>query len=190
MSRLIASILLSILLFPLAALLYLITFFVLVEVRWSFGRYRDSVGCVIAGLLTSAFIAWCWINLWRKTVNWTPARVARTRYAALAAVAVGVVAGIATGTLENDFGYFIGSVTPPLLWLVATVLVWRETDEERSARLRLQNRRGDQPAVPCPTCGYDMTGLRGTRCPECGCEFTVDEIVAALPGRAAAELER
>jgi hypothetical protein len=189
MSRLIASILLSILLFPLGAVLYLVVFVVCMEARW-FGRYNDELGLVVAGLVTSALAAWYWVAVWRKAVNWTPARVASTRTAAAVAVGIGVMAGMATGALEREFGYFIGSITPALLWLVATVLVWRETDEERSARLRLQNRRGDQPAVPCPTCGYDMTGLRGTRCPECGCEFTVDEIVAALPGRAAAELER
>jgi hypothetical protein len=189
MSRLIASILLSVLLFPLAAVLYLVAFFVSVESRW-FSRSHDEMGFLVAGGVTSALMGWYWVAVWRKTVNWTPARVARTRNAAAAAVAAGLVAGLATGTLERDFGYFIASITPPLLWLVATVLVWRETDEERRARLRLQNRRGDQPAVPCPTCGYDMTGLKGTRCPECGCEFTVDEILASQPGRAAVELER
>jgi hypothetical protein len=187
MSRLIASILLSILLFPLAAVLYLVTFIVLVE-TWI--RRGDELGCLLAGVVTSTLVGWYWIAVWRKTVNWTKTRVARTFGASAAAVGAGAVAGLATGTLDQGFGYFIGSITPPLLWLVATVLVWRETDEERSARLRLQGRRGDGPAVPCPTCGYDMTGLRGTRCPECGCEFTVNEILAGQPGRAAVELER
>jgi hypothetical protein len=189
MSRLIASILLSVLLFPLGGLLYVVVFFVAIESRW-ISRHDEDLGFLIAGIVTAAFVAWYWIAVWRRTVNWTPARVARTRNAAAAAVGIGVVAGAATGTLDRGFGFFMATVTAPLLWLVATVLVWRETDEERSARLRLQDRRGDQPAVPCPTCGYDLTGLNGTRCPECGCEFTVDEIFAALPGRAAAELER
>jgi hypothetical protein len=35
-----------------------------------------------------------------------------------------------------------------------------------------------------------MTGLKSTRCPECGSEFTLDELLAAQPGRAAVELER
>jgi len=189
MSRLIASILLSVLLFPLAGILYLITFFVCVEMRW-FARYRDDAGFLVAGLITAPFVAWYWIAVWRKTVNWTPARASRTRTAAALAIGVALPVGALTGMLERDFGFFIATVLAPLLWLMATVLVWRETNAERSARLRRQNRRGDGPAVPCPTCGYDMTGLKGTRCPECGCEFTVDEILASQPGRAAVELER
>ena len=39
-------------------------------------------------------------------------------------------------------------------------------------------------------CAYDMTGLKGTRCPECGSEFTLDELLASQPGKAAVELER
>ena len=189
MSRLIASILLSILLFPLGAILYLIIFFVAVEMRW-FAPRREELSFLAAGVITSAFVGWYWVWIWRKTVNWNPARVASTRKLAAAAIVAGAIAGAAIGILSAEFGYFIASVLPPLLWMLATVLVWQETDEERRARLRLQNRRGDQPAVPCPTCGYDLTGLKGTRCPECGCEFTVDEILASQPSRAAMELER
>ena len=191
MSRLIASILLSILLFPLAALLYIIAFFTLESYR-GFG-ISNSIACLFAGAITWAFMAWYWVLVWRKTVKWTPARTARTLYAAMASVAAGAVAGALTGLLEDDFGLFIGSVTAPLLWLVATVLVWRETDAERATRLRaqgLQVSRGDGPGIPCPTCAYDMTGLKGTRCPECGSEFTLDELLASLPGKAAVELER
>ena len=188
MSRLIASILLSVLLFPVAAVVYLITFFVLVESRGLVGR-REVLGYVIAGVLTWAFVAWYWVFVWRKTVKWNPRRIARTLYAALAAAGGGLMAGIVTGSLAEDFGFFIGTVVPPLLWLAATVLAWRETDAERATRLGAVGRDGGG-GIPCPTCGYDMTGLRSTRCPECGTEFTLDELIASQPGRAAVELER
>ena len=190
MSRLIASILLSVLVFPIAAVFYLIIFF-LSDVTL---RQNEEVGLLVAGVATWAFVAWYWITVWRKTVKWTAARVARTAYAAVAAALGGVVAWVAVAILsggrDEEFVVFIASVTPPLLWLVASVLVWRETDAERSVRLRAQGRGGDGPGVPCPTCGYDMTGLKSTRCPECGSEFTIDELIAAQPGRAAVELER
>lgn len=189
MSRLIASILLSILVFPLGSILYLVVFITFVSNR-GYGRFEEEVGFLLAGLLTWAFLAWYWVFVWRQTVKWTRSRVARTLYAAAASAAVGAVAGVATGAMEEGFGFFIASVTPPLLWLVATVLVWRETDAERSARLRAQGRLAGGPGIPCPTCGYDMTGLKSTRCPECGSEFTIDELIAAQPGRAAVELER
>ncbi|MDB5303490.1 MAG: hypothetical protein JWM97_1039, partial [Phycisphaerales bacterium] len=42
--------------------------------------------------------------------------------------------------------------------------------------------------VVCPTCGYNLTGLTATRCPECGSQFTLDELMAAQPGREGEEL--
>jgi len=36
---------------------------------------------------------------------------------------------------------------------------------------------GEETAPPrCPNCGYSLTGLRWTRCPECGDEPTLDEL--------------
>lgn len=35
--------------------------------------------------------------------------------------------------------------------------------------------------IPCPSCGYDLSGGAGVRCPECGSEFT-DEDVARVRG--------
>ena len=34
-------------------------------------------------------------------------------------------------------------------------------------------------AITCPTCGYNLTGLTATRCPECGKQCTLDELFAA-----------
>jgi hypothetical protein len=187
MSRLIASLLLSVLLFPLASLLYLVVFFVTDQMRWFRGSFRDEMAFLGAGVVTSAFAGWYWITLWRKTVDWNARRVARTRNLASAAVVVGAVAGVAAAALERSFGFFIASVTPGVVWLVATVLVWRETGAEQAARLRAA---GGGRGIPCPACGYDMTGLKGTRCPECGSEYTLDELLAAQPERAVVELER
>jgi hypothetical protein len=188
MSRLIASILLSILLFPVAALLYLLVFFVC---AFTVFRRDEGIGFILAGVATAAFVAWYWLFIWRQTVQWTPQRVSRTLYAGLGAAIVGAIIGALMGTMESGFGFFIGTSIPPLLWMVATVLVWRETQPERAERLRALGRdRVGGPGIPCPVCNYDMTGLKSTRCPECGSEFTLDELLAAQPGRAAVELER
>jgi hypothetical protein len=184
MSRLVGSLLLSILMFPLASVLYLIVFFV-ADLK-GFGPGANTTTAIfIAGVATWAFVAWYWILTWRKSVTWGAARLNLTALAALASAGIAAGAGAATSFLEREFGYFIGSITAPALWLMATVLVWRETAAERAARLRAAG-----PAILCPTCGYDMTGLKGTRCPECGCEFTLDELLASQPGKAAVELER
>lgn len=34
--------------------------------------------------------------------------------------------------------------------------------------------------LPCPKCGYNLTGLREARCPECGATYTLDELVVTL----------
>jgi hypothetical protein len=63
----------------------------------------------------------------------------------------------------------------PIVWVLLTVLIWRETAGERIARLKTA---GSQ-IVSCPLCGYNMTGLIESRCPECGSRYTVDELLAS-----------
>lgn len=47
----------------------------------------------------------------------------------------------------------------------------------------LSVRRGRPAAtaeeVPCPNCGYNLRGLKEARCPECGCEYTIEQLVTA-----------
>lgn len=31
-------------------------------------------------------------------------------------------------------------------------------------------------APTCPKCGYNLSGLTQTRCPECGCEYTLERL--------------
>lgn len=187
MSRLIAQIMLSILLFPLAGLVYLIAFIVYMETQRGYYPDREQIAFILSGILTWAFIGWYWTMLWRKSIEWTPDRTRRTILCYAGAMAAGVVLGGIMGgiTDEASFGFFIATAAAPLLWQVGTVLVWRETDAERATRVSKQGL--DQ--LLCPTCGYNLTGLKGTRCPECGSEFTLDALIAAQPARRQAEVE-
>jgi uncharacterized paraquat-inducible protein A len=183
-SRLIAQILLSLLIFPLAGVLYTIAFTGCMESRVFGYRYREEPGFVFAGCLTWAFITVYWLALWRKSVRWTGERVTRTLGCFLAAAVVAVMIGSATSNIGRGIGYFVATVTAPLLWQLGTVLIWRETPAERTARLS----GAGANAIVCPTCGYNLTGLKSTRCPECGSEFTLDQLIAAQPQRAQDEL--
>jgi hypothetical protein len=197
MSRLIATILLAILMFPLAAVFYVVVYVTHEQFwRWSslpyrWGGYsyeiRAIYGFASTGLLTWAFIAVYWWILWRKQVQWTPKRRLGTVGWVVGAVLLGTFAGAAAGTVLNkQFGAFIGSVTAPLLWVFGTVLAWRESPAEHAERIASL---GGADALTCPTCGYNLTGLRGTRCPECGNEFTLDQLLASQPSHAQIELE-
>jgi len=184
MSRLIARILLALSIWPLAALVYMMVFVLMVQ--GNYGPAREARGFTVAGCVTWMFVGAYWILLWRKSIVWTGRRRGLTFGAILGALVLGGMAGMLMGGVTGgDFGWFIGSVTAPVLWLVATVLIWRESAGERAARLANAGR----DAIVCPTCGYNLTGLREARCPECGTQFTIDQLLAAQPARAGVELE-
>lgn len=172
MTQLLSRILLTILLFPLAAMVY-ITFLVLVV------YYRpDEIMFIYATIITWLFVAWYWLRLWRKSVRWNAKRIYGTIVSASIASAVGL--GIYFVFLIvrhqiSELGVFVGGIMAILLWLVFTVLLWRETNDERVARIRQAG--GD--ALFCAQCGYNMTGLKESRCPECGQAYTLDALFAA-----------
>ena len=178
MSHLIARLLLSMLVFPLGGLVYTIV----VVISFSRGQYGNE-GWIVAGIVCWAFVAAYWILLWRSAVRWE-GRVGTTLVAAILCALVGAVVGAMCNTIERGFGAFAGTTSTILLWLVATCFIWRESPAERAQRLGASGRDG----IVCPTCGYNLTGLKEPRCPECGTQFTLDELLASQPSRAAAEL--
>jgi hypothetical protein len=186
MSHLVARLLLSMLVFPLGALVYLVTLIVydrMFGTRATFGA-RDE--WIAAGVVCWAFIGVYWWLLWRRSVRWTAERAWLTIAAMFGAVLAGTVFGwlVWIAVHQRDFTAFVGTTSPILLWLVATCILWRESPTERADRLSASGRN----AVVCPTCGYNLTGLTEPRCPECGSRFTLDQLLASQPHRVAAEL--
>src|SRR5205823_1566586 len=123
MSPLVSRILLAICVFPLGTLVYLVTYFCADQ------AIDASTGFdwLIAGAVAWAFTAIYWSILWHKIVRSTPKRRAGAWVAAVAAILIsGLIAGL-LAIMDRDFGFFIGSITAPLLWLVGTVFVWKET---------------------------------------------------------------
>ncbi len=179
MSHLIARILLAILMWPLAAMVYLIAFVVLAGMfRW--GRPYEFWG---AGALAWGFVGGYWLLLWYRSVRWDGGRVGLTLASTVAALVISVLAAPALNAVERGFGHFAGSALFPLLWVVGTIFVWRESAAERRARL------GSHDALVCPQCGYNLTGLSEARCPECGTRYTLSDLYARQPSREATEIE-
>ncbi|MCP4249805.1 MAG: hypothetical protein GY778_22410 [bacterium] len=121
-------------------------------------------------------------------MHWTSRRRRLTALAVLGAVVVGVAIGliiIATVAFGFESGIVLGGATWAICWLALTVWIWRETPAERVRRLNALT----GGALPCPTCGYNLTGLQQARCPECGTQYTLDELYAAM-GPPQVELEK
>jgi len=177
MSHLVSRILLAILMFPLATVFYIIV--LVMGEHW----IRRNLGSetylfIWASLITWGVVAVYWCLLWKSSVKWNSDRILFTFLAAIVAVFVSSVVGMMAGSsMPNDFPMFIGGILAIILWLIGTVLIWRETPAERAKRLAAS----PASAVSCPTCGYNLTGLTETRCPECGSKFTINELLASQP---------
>lgn len=179
MSHLIARILLTILLFPLASLLYVVAcVFAYRILRVGY----DPGSNILAGVVTWAFMAIYWCFLWYRDVSWTNERIMRTVLSAGAAVIAAIFIGGLLAPLEGGIAAFVGSAAAPLLWLMATAFIWREGAGD------VVRRADGRASVVCPACGYNLAGLKEARCPECGGQYTLDELFARQPGRDAEQL--
>lgn len=187
MSRLLARIMLAIFIIPTGTLVYILCFVAGVELTRRSNLYYSSRQIWIfvgSGLTAWLVLAAYWIALWRTSVQWTTVRIRTTVIATILSALLGAVLGALVSGIAVEFAAFLASISAPILWLIATTLVWRETNQERAARLQQSNRDN----VVCPTCGYNLTGLNGTRCPECGSQFTLDELFASQAKREEAEI--
>jgi hypothetical protein len=185
MSQLISRILLTILIFPSAALVLFVSFIFIEQVVSG----RDEAAFVICTLFTCAYMIAYWLILWRRSVVWTTRRWNATFLATTFSVAFGIGLGVAINAAQrysNPLNIMFGSLSATVFWMIATIIVWRETPDERAARLS----RAGADALVCPTCGYNLTGLHEARCPECGAHFTLNELLAGQPSRATAEVEQ
>jgi hypothetical protein len=185
MSKLLARIMLAIFMLPSAGMVMSIAYVVTYHQRRSFwvSHYRGDAW-LVSGACTWLFIAGYWILLWRKAVRWTSERRWLTLFSAGVAAICGAIGGLATKFVDDDFGIFVFICVTILAWLPLTVWIWRDTATERAERSG-----GNDSALSCPTCGYNLTGLSTARCPECGSTFTLDELVRRQPPRDQAELQ-
>ena len=152
--------------------------------KFSIGlRIDDMTMFLIANFLCGAFLVVAWLLIWRSEVRWTPRRINLTvmsLFAALVPAAVmGSILEASIPLSDGEAGVIFAAMIWALTWIPMTVFCWRETKAERADRLRMMGIN----AIACPTCGYNLTGLREASCPECGSRFTLDQIVASLSDR-------
>ena len=132
--------------------------------------------------LLNAFVATYWMLLWYRQIIWTEKRIGWTWFVTGISLGIGLLAIYCfTSFAQMDMAsaIFTTKQIVPVFWILGTVLVWKETPHERLEWLQAQ----DTGEVACPICKYCLTGLRETRCPECGTEFTIDELFCAQRDR-------
>ncbi|MBL1216875.1 MAG: hypothetical protein D8M59_05205 [Planctomycetes bacterium] len=168
---------------PLAGLVYFITAIFGFEIPgwdWEYNRVF-----MLANGVTFVFVVCYWWLLWKPRTNWTAMRALATGAATLVILIISAIAGAGIHFgIGDDLGVFSGGCIAIALWLFATVFIWRETAGERIARLRATGRN----PVCCPNCGYNMTGLGVSLCPECGAKYTLDELFTQQQNFDSAEL--
>ncbi|MCG3125239.1 MAG: hypothetical protein CHACPFDD_00055 [Phycisphaerae bacterium] len=177
MTRLVARILLAMLIVPICGAV-VVGFVALWMTR---NRPPTAFGFLGMWFTVYAVVGAYWLLLWYRSVRWTAVRIVATVAAAVAALLFSTVVGT---VLSNTFAgmgappvhILIAGGFAPILWVLGTILIWRESPVERAARLA-------GGAVVCPVCGYNLTGLAEARCPECGTTFTLDQLFASQDAR-------
>ncbi|MEM1011075.1 MAG: hypothetical protein AAGI46_02510 [Planctomycetota bacterium] len=175
MPRLVSLTLLSFLALPAAALVYTLVLIIWVDaVSW---RHRD-LGWIIGSAAALLCVMGWWLLVWFKEVTWNTRRVTFSVLAipgtAVLGSAVGYVAYLLTDL--DTFGMFLGGSSTVIAWLVTACILWRATPMEM---IDAVSGEALDAAVTCPRCSYAMTGLRDARCPECGEQYTLDQLFAA-----------
>jgi len=131
----------------------------------------SSLSFVGAYILVALLTLVIWMLIWRGAVVWSAKVLLKTILLAMVMMVVPSL-GILLTSSANPILDILTHVTPIIgwgLWMASTVRYW---PMKVSAG-------GDGLTPKCLQCGYLLTGLRGTRCPECGDEPTLDELWAA-----------
>jgi hypothetical protein len=121
-----------------------------------------------------------WPLIWVRAVRWTPLRAWLTLAWAAASLLIAgavfvawILLAAATGWMDEDHASAVCVPLAMILWPLGTVFIWQDRLSDRAARSHAMQRE----SVRCPGCGYALSDIRSTTCPECGRTFTVRELV-------------
>ncbi len=150
-------------------------FFIIVEVVDSFiGLGSEPSNITASYEITMAIAVTSWLLIWRRVVNWQRNVMFWTLIAATVCIAIpSLFPFLLMRKLSSPWDDIV-CIVPVLgwgIWMAGTVLFWPMRAGAGAAG------HADANVTPqCPSCGYLLTGLTKTRCPECGDEPTIDEL--------------
>ncbi|MFQ5502943.1 MAG: hypothetical protein ACE5EQ_11700 [Phycisphaerae bacterium] len=116
------------------------------------------------------------ISLWRVTIEWNLRRRIGTHILLLAVLLVPFSVFLPPGT--SVWEAFRDTMPLMMLgvWFIGTALVWRSKPPSL-ADFTSNDPEKLEDIIRCPQCRYSLIGLREARCPECGWNSTLDDIV-------------
>ncbi len=188
MTRLIARLILAMLTLPVAGTVFVVGVILMLLVTPMNGP-PSAPGFTLVWLAVYVAMATWWTLVWQELVLWNSRRIANTLLAGVAALLGGLALGMlivvgSRGGAPVGLAVAVGGGLPPVIWVAATVFIWRETAEERAKRLASMGGAG----LCCPLCGYSMSDLHSSNCPECGAKFTLEQLLIAQRQRDASTL--
>jgi hypothetical protein len=133
----------------------------------------DSVAAVVflfAATLYVAVLFWIWSRHRRKRVLWLGG--AMTVGIGLVAILLGILVDI---WFSGDEEFLICGIVLAAIGLA--LAGWTRLYHRHVGGRALFDESGVL-ALQCPSCGYSMVGLKEARCPECGQEYTLNDLMA------------
>ena len=184
MSAILSRLVLAMALFAATPVVYTLIYQV-IEHGWI---RRDETALLVTNVITAILFGLTWVGIWRKEVTWSDQRILRTALSIPASILPAYGVYLVMISLEpylDEPAVILGGICWAVTWLASTAIIWRDTKEERAGRLR----GWGVEVIACPTCSYNLTGLREARCPECGTAYTLDQLIGAqLRNRTEAQL--
>lgn len=147
-------------------------FCISIEFADSFTSLSGSQTYAFAYAAAAAVAILCWILIWRKAVAWTNEVLRLTILSGFLLIVVAISASLLAD--QTDVAIlgtllFFAPIIAWGVWMIFLVRLWPLRSERAEGAARAEG-----PA--CPGCGYSLSGLSHTRCPECGLEPTLDEL--------------
>lgn len=143
------------------------------------GRFERAAGAISATVCAIVALS-SWSTFLRGRTDRTSRLTRAGRYRAMMHSIATAIVAIGACFAADEFGgrdsellvaaiISLGAAAILVAWAPAMARAYRQTLLDADEEINIH----------CPSCGYSLIGLRELRCPECGVEFVLDELIRA-----------